>query len=151
MDLALNNLQWLICHKTKPNQNKININIHLQAIAVSATLLKSVSICSLYIPSHDLINKKELNNLIKQLLNNLSWWGNFNTHNIWRSKTTKEARPLKKLSIATICLHYQKSQIYLDSSSGTLSAIDLTLSDSSIFIDYNWRVYKDLCSSDHSQ
>ena len=21
MDLALNNLQWLICHKTKPNQN----------------------------------------------------------------------------------------------------------------------------------
>ena len=22
MDLALNNLQWLICHKTKPNQTK---------------------------------------------------------------------------------------------------------------------------------
>ena len=28
MDLALNNLQWLICHKTKPtkpNQTKLNI------------------------------------------------------------------------------------------------------------------------------
>ena len=23
MDLALNNLQWLICHKTKPNQNML--------------------------------------------------------------------------------------------------------------------------------
>ena len=23
-DLALNNLQWLICHKTKPNQTKPN-------------------------------------------------------------------------------------------------------------------------------
>ena len=22
-DLALNNLQWLICHKTKPNQTKV--------------------------------------------------------------------------------------------------------------------------------
>ena len=22
-DLALNNLQWLICHKTKPNQTKL--------------------------------------------------------------------------------------------------------------------------------
>ena len=22
LDLALNNLQWLICHKTKPNQTK---------------------------------------------------------------------------------------------------------------------------------
>ena len=24
MDLALNNLQWFICHKTKPNQTKPN-------------------------------------------------------------------------------------------------------------------------------
>ena len=24
MDLALNNLQWLIYHKTKPNQNDLN-------------------------------------------------------------------------------------------------------------------------------
>ena len=23
-DLALNNLQWLICHKTKPNKTKLN-------------------------------------------------------------------------------------------------------------------------------
>ena len=27
MDLALNNLQWLICHKTKPNQTNIYINM----------------------------------------------------------------------------------------------------------------------------
>ena len=26
-DLALNNLQWLICHKTQPNQNKIHLAI----------------------------------------------------------------------------------------------------------------------------
>ena len=23
-DLALNNLKWLVCHKTKPNQTKLN-------------------------------------------------------------------------------------------------------------------------------
>ena len=29
-DLALNNLQWLICHKTKPNQTKSYIyNIYV--------------------------------------------------------------------------------------------------------------------------
>ena len=27
-DLALNNLQWLICHKTQPNQTKIH-RLHL--------------------------------------------------------------------------------------------------------------------------
>ena len=25
MDLALDNLQWLICHETKPNQTKLDI------------------------------------------------------------------------------------------------------------------------------
>ena len=27
MDLALNNLQWLICHKTKPNQQQQQMKI----------------------------------------------------------------------------------------------------------------------------
>ena len=36
-----------------------------------------------------------------------------------------------------------------DPSSGTFSAIDLTLSYTSILIGYNWRVYKDPCGSDH--
>ena len=26
-DLALNNLQWLICHKTKPNQSQSEIGV----------------------------------------------------------------------------------------------------------------------------
>ena len=34
-------------------QNKININTHSQAIAVSATLYKTITICSQYIPPHD--------------------------------------------------------------------------------------------------
>ena len=46
------------------SQSKININTHLQAIAVSATLHKIVSLLSLYVPIHDPINGKELNNLI---------------------------------------------------------------------------------------
>ena len=27
-DLALNNLQWLICRKTKPNQTLLEIHMH---------------------------------------------------------------------------------------------------------------------------
>ena len=47
----------ILIRKNVP-QSKININTHLQAIAVSATLHKTVSIYSLYIPPHDPINKK---------------------------------------------------------------------------------------------
>ena len=28
-DLALNNLQWLICHKTKPNQTEHTYKMHM--------------------------------------------------------------------------------------------------------------------------
>ena len=48
-------------------KNKININTYLQAIAVSATLHKTITICSLYILPHNPINENELNNLIEQL------------------------------------------------------------------------------------
>ena len=47
------------------SQSKIIINTHFQAVL--ATLHETVFICSLYIPSHDLLNeKKKLSNL-KQL------------------------------------------------------------------------------------
>ena len=38
MDLELNNLQWLICHKTKPNQSKPNITNNESALKKSMYL-----------------------------------------------------------------------------------------------------------------
>ena len=34
-DLTLNNLQWLMCHKTKPNQTKPNKNANNTRMAVN--------------------------------------------------------------------------------------------------------------------
>ena len=78
--------------------------------------------------------------------------GDFYSHNIiWGSKTTnKRGQTLEKVIHSNnLCLCYQKSQTHLDPSPGTFSAIDITLSDSSVFIDNNWRVYKDPCDSDY--
>ena len=44
----------------RKNVPQNNINTHLQAIAVSATLHKTVSIYSQYIPPHDPINEKTI-------------------------------------------------------------------------------------------
>ena len=78
--------------------------------------------------------------------------GDFNSHNIiWGSKmTNKRGQILEKIiNSYNLCLHNQNSQTHLNPSSGSFSAIDLTLSDPSIFTDYNWRVYKDPFGSDH--
>ena len=48
-----------------------------------------------------------------------------------------------------LCLFNKKSQTHIDSSSATYSAIDLTLCDTSIFLDFTWRVYDNTCRSNH--
>ena len=42
-----------------------------------------------------------------------------------------------------------KAYTYLHPGTGTYSAIDLTLADTSIFLDYSWKVHNDTCDSDH--
>ena len=78
--------------------------------------------------------------------------GDFNSHNILGgSRTTnKRGQILEKIiNNYNLCLHNRKAQTHLSSSSGTFSAIDLTLSDPATFIEYNWRVHEDSCGSDH--
>ena len=74
-------------------QSQINFNTNLQAIAVSVTLHKTISICSLYIPPHPNSNiiKLELEDLIQQLSKPFILMGDFNSHNqIWGSRDTNE-------------------------------------------------------------
>ena len=78
--------------------------------------------------------------------------GDFNSHNIlWGSRrTNKRGQTLEKINNNNnLCLHNRKAQTHPSSSSGTFSAIDLTLSDPATFIEYNWRVHEDSCGSDH--
>ena len=133
-------------------QSKINISTPLQVVAISATLHKTTAICSIYIPPQDPINEEQLNNLINQLPKPYILMGDFNNHNIlWGSRTTnKRGQTLEKIiNNNNLCLHNRKAQTHLSSSSGTFSAIDLTLSDPATFIEYNWRVHEDSCGSDH--
>ena len=65
------------------------------------------------------------------------------------AQTTKAK--LLKISITIIISAYstKKSPTHRDPSSATYSAIDLTLCDTSLFLDFTWRVYDDTCGSDH--
>ena len=48
-----------------------------------------------------------------------------------------------------LLLYNNKAYTYLHPGMGTYSAIDLTLADASIFLDYSWKVHDDTCGSDH--
>ena len=66
-----------------------------------------------------------------------------------KAQTTKAK--LLKISLTMIISAYssKKSPTHLDPSSATYSAIDLTLCDTPLFLDFTWRVYDDTCGSDH--
>ena len=46
-------------------------------------------------------------------------------------------------------MYNKKSNSYLHPATGTYSAIDLSISDPSLFLDYNWKVHDDTCVSDY--
>ena len=66
-------------------------------------------------------------------------------------RQTKKGQILEKIiNSNNLYLHNQNSQAHLNPSSGSFSAIYLTFSDRSIFIDFNWGLYKDPCGYDHN-
>ena len=133
-------------------QSKIHLNTQLQAIAVKVTLHRTINICSLYIPPHDAINKSEINNILQQLPTPFILLGDFNSHNtIWGCRSTNhKGQTLENIiNSNNLCLFNKKSPTHLDPSSATYSAIDLTLCDTSLFLDFTWRVYEDTCGSNH--
>ena len=46
-------------------------------------------------------------------------------------------------------MYNNKSNTYLHPATGTYFAIDLSICDPSLFLDYNWKVHDDTCGTDH--
>ena len=48
-----------------------------------------------------------------------------------------------------LCMYNNKCNTYLHTTTGTYSAIDLTVIDPNLFLNYNWKVHDDTSESDH--
>ena len=121
-------------------------------IAVKTTLHKPVNICSNYILLHDPINDKKHDKLIEQIPKTHILLGDLNSHNtIWRClETNKKDTDLEKvINSNNLYILNNKSPTYLNHSTGSYSAINITLSDPSSYMDFIWNVHDDPCGSDH--
>ena len=80
----------------------------MQAVAISATLHKTITVCSVYIPPNEEPKELELNKLIEQLPRPFVIMRDFSSHNeIWESnkKPTKSDRIFIK---STSVVHVQQ-------------------------------------------
>jgi ribonuclease HI len=133
-------------HRTIP------LNTNLQAIAVSVTLHRVITFCSIYIPPNTKLSPNELDTLVQQLPTPFVLLGDFNAHNIlWGSNYISDRGKIVEDFVTRhdLCLFNSKSPTYLHPGTGTYTCIDLTICSASLLLDYNWKVADDLHSSDH--
>ena len=141
----------ILVHSSCP-QREIKLKTDLQAVAVSVTLEKEITLCSIYIPPSFALRPNHLNSLLQQLPSPFMLLGDFNGHNVlWGSKDNDPRGDLIEDVITQndICLMNDKSNTFLDSGKGTLSALDLSLCHPSLYLDFDWSVCEDQHGSDH--
>ena len=132
--------------------SEINLNTNLQAIAARISLHKTITFCSLYLPPSSPITKNQLINLANQLPPPFIIMGDFNGHSpLWGSPDTNDRGRLVEsfLEELDLCVLNDGTNTYLHPATNTRTAIDLTVCDPSIFLDFSWRVHDDECGSDH--
>jgi exonuclease III len=132
--------------------SKININTTFQAVAIRVTLHKPITICSIYLPPRSHWTTRELSQLIQQLPPPIMLMGDFNAHNtLWGDKNI-DSNGIKiedLLMYENLCLLNTKTPTYLHPATGSQTAIDLSICDPSLLLDFSWQVGDDLCGSDH--
>ena len=141
----------LLVHSSVP-QRQIKLKTDLQAVAVSITLNKEITFCSIYIPPSYSLRSEQLTSLLQQLPSPYMLVGDFNGHNVlWGSNDNDPRGQLIEDFITEndICLMNDKSNTYLDSGKGTFSSLDLSLCHPSLYLDYEWSVCEDQHGSDH--
>lgn len=132
--------------------SRISLNTSLQATAVRLTLHKTVSICSLYIPPNYQITRNDLNELYNQLPSPRMILGDFNGHHpLWGSNNISNRGKIIEDFINTndLCIFNNGSFTYLHPGHGTYTAIDLSLVEPTLFLDFEWTVLEDTHGSDH--
>ena len=125
----------ILVHSSCP-QREIKLKTDLQAVAVSVTLDKEITLCSIYIPPSPSL---------------FILLGDFNGHNVlWGSEDNDPRGDLIEDVITQndICLMNDKSNTFLDSGKGTFSALDLSICHPSL-LTYEWSVCEDQHVSDH--
>ena len=121
-------------------------------MAVSVTLHRTISICSIYIPPRSKIVEKDLDEIVNQLPTPFLLLGDFNGHNfIWGSDDVNDKGRIIEnfINKNNLCLYNNKTPTYLHPATGTYTSLDLSICYPTLLLDYEWKVHDDLCGSDH--
>lgn len=131
---------------------EIPIQSNLEVIAVSIKIESEITLCNIYLPNQTNFNHTDLNNIINQLPKPYIITGDFNSHSpYWGSqKTDQRGKSIEKvLEDDNIMLLNTGAPTRMNPATGLFSAIDLSLSSTSLGQRVLWSVLPEIYDSDH--
>ena len=105
----------------------LELDTELQAVAVKATLHKTITVCNVYIPPRFNVAQSDLDNLVNELPAPFLFIGDFNAHSdLWGcSSSNSLGNKVQHLESCNICLLNDKSPTYFHPATGSFALIDI--------------------------
>lgn len=132
---------------------KIELQTTLQAVAVSIKIHKRITVCSLYLPPGEVIEREQLQNLLEQLPKPFVILGDMNAHHpMWY-----DTRPVNERGDIIVDFITENDIALLDKNKmtsiwkvdKTFSHIDLSICSTELLTRFHWDVYEEPLNSDH--
>ena len=111
-------------------QYSVKLDSFLQAVAVSISLNKTITLCSVYLPPSSPIDIKKLDHFIDHLPKTFILIGDFNSHHtLWGCTDTNDKGPIVEDFITKhdLVLLNDRSSTYLHPATASYSSLDLTI------------------------
>lgn len=131
---------------------EIPLNTDLEAVAVSINDSRKLTLCNLYIPPNRKFDLNEITDLVNQLPTPCILVGDWNSHNvIWGSEKTDSRGRIFETSLSEqdLVLLNTGEKTRFNASTGTFSAIDISVCSPFLAADMNWEIEPHLYDSDH--
>ena len=141
----------ILVHTDIP-QSLLNINSNLEQISVKIKFRnKDISVTSLYLPNRIPIEKEQLEDLNKQLLNHKIILTDSNAHHtLWGSpRDDARGRTIVEFTTDNNLIILNRDEPTFISANGVPSHIDLTIVSPHLVLDSEWHTHSDMLGSDH--
>lgn len=142
----------LICLKSEYHFEVIDLNTHLQVVAIKVYFPISFTICNIYLPPNQQVSQFEIESVINDLPKPFLLLGDMNAHShVWGSyKLNPTGKIFENILLNTglVCLN-NGSPTRFNPFSSDPSAIDLTISTPNLLLKTEWFTHEDLHHSDH--
>ncbi|GBL75112.1 hypothetical protein AVEN_194371-1 [Araneus ventricosus] len=136
-------LRGYYCVRKDAATRSLSLQVHARTL---------VTVCSVYLPPHNVISQQDLYTLVGQLPTPFILLGDFNGHStLWGSNVTNSrGRQIERLiSNNCLCLLNEDEKTYFHEPTRTFHSLNLAICTPTLLPLLNFTVGSDICNSDH--